>query len=177
VVWGLTNGEDLGALSLAGVALAISAGGLIGRERSSESSDRSGSRALLLALGAGVLFGSSLVLLSETAHDSGEWPVLAGRVSAGVLVLATAALLRPSLRFGSPQRWMALGAGVLDVTATALLLVAIREGLVAVVAPVAALGPAFTVMWAWLVLREPVGRVQLAGIALGLAALVMIAAG
>ena len=63
---------------------------------------------------------------------------------------------------------MAIGAGVFDVTATALLLIAIRDGLVALVAPVAALGPAFTVMWAWLLLREPVGRVQLVGIAIGI---------
>jgi drug/metabolite transporter (DMT)-like permease len=176
VVWGLANGEDLGTLSLVGVLLAIGAGGLIARERSG--ADETGrSRALWLALAAGLLFGTSLVLYSETGHDSGAWPVLAGRAGAAALVLVAVVAMRGSLRFARPQRWMAMGAGVLDVTATALLLVAIRDGLVALVAPVAALGPAFTVMWAWLILREPVGRVQLAGIAIGIAGLVMIAAG
>jgi drug/metabolite transporter (DMT)-like permease len=65
---------------------------------------------------------------------------------------------------------------VLDVTATALLLVAVREGLISLVAPVSALGPAFTVIWAWVVLREPVGRLQLVGLVVALAGIVMIAA-
>ena len=176
VVWGLAHSEDLSALSLAGVVLAISAGGLIARERS-EPGEAGRGRALLLALGAGSLFGSSLVLYSETAHHSGAWPVLAARVSASVLVIGTVAVLRRPVRVARPERSMAIGAGLLDVTATALLLIAIRNGLVALVAPVAALGPAFTVMWAWLVLREPVGRVQLLGIVAGMAGLVMIATG
>jgi drug/metabolite transporter (DMT)-like permease len=176
VAWGLANGEDLGAVSLLGVALAISAAGLVARERSQpEEQDRS--RALALALGAGLLFGGSLVLYSETSHESGGWPVLAGRGAAAALVLVVVVGRRRSLRFPPPERTMAVAAGVLDVTATSLLLVALREGLVALVAPVAAFGPAFTVMWAWLILREPIGRVQLAGIVVGIVGLVMIATG
>ena len=71
---------------------------------------------------------------------------------------------------------MAVGAGLLDVAATGLLLVAVREGLISLVAPVAALGPAFTVIWAWIVLREPIGRLQLVGLVTALAGLTMIAA-
>jgi uncharacterized membrane protein len=176
VFWGLANGEHLGPVALAGVVIAIAAGGLIARER-----DEVGGgvqlRALALAVVAGTLFGWSLVVYSETGHDSGAWPVLTGRAAAAVLVLAVVVVLRRSVRVGRSARNMAIGAGVLDVTATALLLVAIREGLVAVVAPIAALGPAFTVVWAWIVLREPVGRWQLVGIAVGITGLVMIAAG
>ena len=176
VVWGVANGEDLGTVSVVGVVLAISAGGLIARERS-HPGERGRSRAVALAFGAGLLFGTSLVMYSETGHHSGAWPVLAGRTTAAVLVLAVVLVGRRSLAFAPPERWMAIGAGVLDVTATLLLLIAVRHGLVALVAPVAALGPAFTVMWAWLVLREPVGRVQLVGIAAGIMGLVLIAAG
>jgi drug/metabolite transporter (DMT)-like permease len=103
--------------------------------------------------------------------------VLAGRTTAAVLIVALVFVRRRSLRFPPPERWMAMTAGVLDVTATSLLLIAVRDGLVALVAPVAALGPAFTVMWAWLILREPIGRMQLAGIVVGVVGLVMIAAG
>ena len=44
----------------------------------------------------------------------------------------------------------ALAAGLLDVSGTALLLVAVRTGLTAIVAPVASLTPAYTVMLAGL---------------------------
>jgi drug/metabolite transporter (DMT)-like permease len=176
VGWGIANGEDLGAGALVGVALAISAAGLVARERS-HPGEQGRRKALGLALVAGVLFGTSLVLYSETGHDSGAWPVLAGRTTAAVLIVALVFVRRRSLRFPPPERWMAMTAGVLDVTATSLLLIAVRDGLVALVAPVAALGPAFTVMWAWLILREPIGRMQLAGIVVGVVGLVMIAAG
>ena len=72
---------------------------------------------------------------------------------------------------------LAAGAGLLDVTATSVLLVAIRHGLLVVVAPVAALAPAFTVVWAWIVFREPVSRLQLAGLGLALVGLALIATG
>jgi drug/metabolite transporter (DMT)-like permease len=63
------------------------------------------------------------------------------------------------------------------VGAIALLIVAIRNDLAVVVAPIAALGPGFTVMWAWTVLREPISRPQIAGLALALVGLALIAAG
>lgn len=176
VFWGLANGEDLSTTALIGVAVAIAAGGLIAWEHNETARDGQ-LRALGYAVVAGTLFGWSLVLYSETSHNSGAWPVLAGRVSATVLVFAVVAGLRRSIRIESADRKMAIGAGVLDVTATALLLIAVRQGLVAVVAPIAALGPAFTVIWAWFVLREPVGKIQLVGIATGIAGLIMIAAG
>jgi drug/metabolite transporter (DMT)-like permease len=180
VAWGVADGEHLSPLAVVGVALAISAGGMIAREHDEPDGDAGGGRlpSLALALFAGVLFGSSLVLYSETGHDSGAWPVLAGRASAAVVVLVVAGVVaRGAPRLVAPARAMAVGAGLLDVTATALLLLAVREGLVATVAPVAALGPAFTVMWAWRILHEPVGRAQLVGIAVGVAGLVLIAAG
>src|SRR5262249_1861101 len=101
----------------------------------------------------------------------------AGRGAAVILVLAAAVITRSTLRVASPERWMAIGAGALDVVATVLLLVAVRQDFASLVAPVAALGPAFTVAWAWTALHEPVARVQVAGLALGLVGLVLIAAG
>jgi uncharacterized membrane protein len=177
VAWGLTNGESPSTLALIGVVLAVGAGGLVASERGS--GDRSGTgRAVALAVFAGTLFGTSLVLLSETGHDSGAWPVLAGRVAAVVGVLAVILVMRrrPG-RLEESDRRRALGAGFLDVTATVLVLIAVREGLVAVVAPVAALGPAFTVICAWLVLKEPVARVQLVGLVVAVTGLTLIAVG
>jgi drug/metabolite transporter (DMT)-like permease len=46
-----------------------------------------------------------------------------------------------------------------------------------VVAPVACLAPAFTVVWAWIVLREAMSRTQWAGLALALVGLALVATG
>jgi drug/metabolite transporter (DMT)-like permease len=175
VAWGLATGESPSAVSLVGVGLAIAAGGLIAHEH--DTATGGSGRALVLALVAGVLFGWSFVLYAESRDDSGFWPVLTGRGAAVVLVVGAVLATGATLRVASPERRMAIGAGALDVGATVLLLVAVRAGLSSLVAPVAALGPAFTVGWAWAVLREPIARLQLAGLGLALVGLALIAAG
>ena len=52
-----------------------------------------------------------------------------------------------------------------------------RHGLLSVVAPLAALAPAATVVWAWTLLKEPVTRVQLVGLGASLVGLALIALG
>jgi drug/metabolite transporter (DMT)-like permease len=174
VVWGLTTGERPPALALVGGALAVVAAGLITLERDEQLGIRVG-RALLLAVAAGVGFGTSFILFAASSHHSAFWPVLTARVAAvvcvGVVVLAS----RAPKSLPSRPRIRAIGAGLLDVLATALLLVAVRLGLVAVVAPVAALAPAFTVLGAWWYLRERASWVQGGGLVLALIGLVLIA--
>jgi drug/metabolite transporter (DMT)-like permease len=107
--------------------------------------------------------------------------VLAARVAALVLVAIAVAVVtarRAELPFpGGTDRGLALGAGVLDVTAPTLLLRAVRRGLILVVAPLAALAPAATVILARVVLGEHLHRVQRVGFALALVGLVLVAAG
>ena len=92
--------------------------------------------------------------------------------------LATGALLtRQPLRPAPGSMRLIVGAGVLDMTANILYLVASRQGLLALVAVLSALYPAATVVLARIVLRERVGRVQLGGIVLTGVGVVMIAAG
>jgi len=175
VAWGLATGERPSTLALVGVFVAIAAGGLVAHEH--DTATGGSTRALALAGVAGLLFGWSFVLYAETRDDSGFWPVLTGRGAAVTLVVVAALLSGATLRLAPRERWMALGAGALDVVATVLLLVAIRAGLAALVAPVAALGPAFTVGWAWGALREPIARLQVVGLGLALLGLSFIAAG
>lgn len=181
--WGLAQGERPSALTLVGVAVAVGAGGIVAREPDfPDEPPTTGARpALLMALAAGTMFGSSFICFSETGDDSGFWPLLTARVAA-VTVLAVVVLVMTRRLGGSiiPRdhpRPLAIGAGALDILATALLLAAVRRGLIVVVAPLAAIAPAFTVIWAWTLLKEPVTRHQLVGIALSLTGLALIALG
>jgi drug/metabolite transporter (DMT)-like permease len=179
VAWGLIDGEEPGTVVLLGVGLAIVAGALIAREHDARSGPAA--RSVILAVLAGAGLGTSFVLFAHTGPDSGMWPVLSARLLAvlGVggavgIMLATG---RTTTRLARTPTALAAIAGTFDVTATALLLVAIRADLAVVVAPIAALAPGFTVLWAWTVLREPASRIQVAGLGLALCGLVLIAAG
>jgi drug/metabolite transporter (DMT)-like permease len=184
IAWGLATGERPSAVVVVGALFALVAGALISRRSTAPNPgpERSPPRAgVLLALGAGVCLGTSLIFYLQTSTRSGLWPVLAARVAA--LVLVAAALLVIAIRGArlpfpnGGDRGLALGAGVLDVTATTLLVLAVRRGLLVVVAPLAALAPAATVILARTVLGERLHSVQRIGLLLALVGLVMVAAG
>jgi uncharacterized membrane protein len=178
VVWGLLSGENPANAALVGVVLAVVAGALISVERAEHpTSDTGGRMALALAFAAGVGFGFSFVCYGSTRDASEFWPVLSGRVAAVLAVVVVAVVLRISPVLTRTARLEAVVAGVLDVGATALLLVAIRNGLFSTVAPVAALAPAFTVGHAWWFLRQQPTRMQIVGLVVALAGLVLIAVG
>jgi uncharacterized membrane protein len=176
VAWGLASGENPANAALVGVALAVVAGGLISVERPEHpTADAGGRSALALAVLAGIGFGFSFVCYGDTRDASEFWPVLSGRIGAVIAVVLVASVLRIRPVLSGTPGVQAVGAGLLDVGATALLLVAVRNGLFATVAPVAALAPAFTVGHAWWYLRERPSKIQVAGLVIALSGLVLIA--
>jgi drug/metabolite transporter (DMT)-like permease len=184
VAWGLATGERPSVVVIIGVAFAIAAGALISRQPApgtAPTGQPPANTGVALALGAGACLGTSLIFYLQTSSASGLWPVLAARVAALVLValaLAVVAARHVALPFpDGTGRTFALGAGVLDVTATTLLLLAVRRGLVLVVAPLAALAPAATVVLARFVLDERLHAGQRIGLVLALIGLVLVAAG
>ncbi|MBU4465284.1 MAG: EamA family transporter [Actinobacteria bacterium] len=71
--------------------------------------------------------------------------------------------------------WAAIGCGVVDATANAIMLIALRAGDLSIVSALTALYPAGTILLAALVLRERIAAVQWAGLALALTAGGMLA--
>lgn len=177
IAWALVSGERPAPIALAGIAILVVAGGLIGMEH--DEHGVSTTRSLLWAAGAATGFGVAVIALAETGSDSGMWPLLFAQIVTVVGALVAVAVLGGSYlpTWPGPERYQAAGAGTLDIGATALLLVALRLDLVALVAPVASLAPAITVILAWWFLDEPVGRVQLVGIVAAVTGLGLIASG
>lgn len=183
VAWGLVRGERPGTVALVGVVLALVAVGLVSRSDDDvldgeETPPRPVPVTFLpLAVIAGVAFGLVFVLLSLTDDDAGFWPLAAGRlVSIPLLTIGTIATGRS---FGLASKEAArtiVAAGVLDMTANALFLLASREGLLALVGVLSSLYPASTVLLARLVLQERLLGVQVAGLVLAGTGVVLIAA-
>jgi drug/metabolite transporter (DMT)-like permease len=176
VGWGLLIGERPSAMAMVGVVLAVTAAGLISRGRDEDVAGTSRT-STLLALAAGVGFGLSFICFVSTGEGSGMWPVLTARAAAVVGVGAALVVARPALPTERVPVVQSAASGVLDVIAAALLLIAARAGLASTVAPVAALGPAFTVGHARWFLRERSTPIQIVGLALALVGLALIAAG
>jgi drug/metabolite transporter (DMT)-like permease len=176
VAWGLLRGERPSALALVGVALALIAIVIVGRGAEHDPSPSvTPLHELALGAGAGVGFGIVFILFSESASGSGLWPVLIARCTSVPLLVGAVIMLRQPPRVARADLAPVAGAGLFDVTANALIVLAVRRGLLSLVGPVASLYPATTVLLARLVLHERIGRQRAGGLALGLVGLALIA--
>ena len=177
VTWGVAvQGEHPGDAALVGIGLAVVAAALLSTERQHRRKAGFG-QALVLAGAAGIGFGVSLILFASVSHKNGLWPVLSARCAALVAVWAAVALVRRPRSLAHVPKVLSGSAGLLDVGATAVLLVALRGSLTAVVAPVASLAPGFTAFHARWYLHEKVSPLQLVGLGVALIALALIAVG
>ena len=175
IVWGVARGERPGGVASMGIAAAVIAAGLIGRERD-ESTD--GPTGAAMGLTAGLVLGLGLICYAQTTDGSGLWPVAVARtVALGLACVAVA--MSPDARAALPRdtRRTALVAGVFDVGGTVALVLGLRTELAVLVAAVVALAPGFTVVLAWRLLGEKFTALQSAGIVLALAGLVAISVG
>ncbi|MGX1615182.1 EamA family transporter [Micromonospora chalcea] len=172
IVAGLVLAHSPGAVALGGAGLAVVAIALVSLGERGAARRVSG-RVLAMALAAGLLFGVFFALLGQADESAGMWPVLAVRVSSVAFGLALAARTGTRLRLGRRVLGWAAAAGLLDSAANALFLAAAGRGHLSVVAAIASLYPASTVLLALAVDRERLRPVQLAGLGFAAAALVL----
>jgi drug/metabolite transporter (DMT)-like permease len=183
IVAGVTLGERPSLLAYTGIALALIAVVLVSREVRDEDArpdfrpHRFTAKVAWLTLGAGLAFGLNFVLIDQAPVDAGLWPLVFARLSASLMVVAIAAVLRSlAVPTGVPLK-LALAAGVLDTIANVAMLLALHASMLSLTSVLIALYPAGTVGLALVVLKEKVTRWQTAGMVLALAAVGLIAAG
>jgi drug/metabolite transporter (DMT)-like permease len=169
---GLVADRTPSILALLGAGCAVAAIGLVSL---SGGHSPVTPRLIGLALAAGAMFGVFFSVLGLAGTGHGLWPMVGVRVASVGAGLLVAARTRTSLRLsGGGLRWTLI-AGPLDILANVLYVIAAAGGLLSIIAPVASLYPVSTVLLALAVDRERVRPVQLAGLGLAAAALVLVA--
>ncbi len=128
-----------------------------------------------LALLSGAGFGSFLILIAQASRSAVLWPLAVANMASLATLLVVLAVTRQTARPPAGSLPLALLTGVLDVGGNAFFLLAAQLGRLDTAAVLSSLYPASTVLLAWAVLRERVSPVQAAGIAVALAAIVLIA--
>lgn len=193
-VFGLAIGENPEPATLAGIVLAMLAVGLVswtpetsvvqptvpdsGSNREEPADPEPFRRGIPEGFGAGLGFGAFFIAFNEAGDAGGGlWPLLSAR-SASVVVLAMLAMLARRPVRPPPGTLVTISVvGALDAGANLLYLLGSRLGLVSVVAVLASLYPATTVVLARAFLRERMSPVQLTGMALAAVGIVLITAG
>lgn len=182
VTVGLLLGDRLSSTSASGIALAVAAVALLGQDSHHEDGSRGAlalvrSRGFRLAVIAGIAIGCFLVALERTSAEAGMWPLAVSRSVSTLLFGGFALATGRAASVPRPALAPALACGGLDMVANALYLVAVRQGQLSLVATLASLYPASTVLLARVVLGERLSRVQIAGVACAIVAVVLIVRG
>ncbi len=186
VLAGLLRGERPGEWAYVGMALAVVAIVTVGLEPTAPTDDarhqRVGARALLLGIGAGVGIGLFFTFIAFAPDDAGLYPAVFARSTSSVVLVTLGvghALVR-RVAVVPPEhtvRGQAVLAGVLDVAANALYVLATHTGLLSVVAVLGSLYPAATVLLARVVLAERLRPAQSFGMATALVASFLLTVG
>lgn len=169
-------GERPGLQAVAGIVLAIVAIVLVSQQHGTpEVASPANKRAGVgLAFASGVAIGLFFLALARTSPDAGLWPLLSARVVSvalfGVVTIAT----RPSFEMPRNAVITAICAGLIDMLANLLYLLASRGGPLTIVVTLTSLYPASTVILARMILGERLTTGQWAGVACALAAIVAI---
>ncbi len=176
---GLARNERPGALALIGIAAAVIAVVIVSVAPScSAVAAAPARRALAFSVVAGLCFGLFLICLAQIGRAAGIWAVpLSRAASAGLLMLVIVLARR---RERTPVRELGgliLTIGALEVAAVGSLVLAFRDGTLAIPSVLASLYPVTTVLLAAFVLHEGLSRLQLTAVLLALGAVVLISTG
>jgi uncharacterized membrane protein len=169
---GVLLGERPSTIAWIGIALAIPATWLIGRV----GDEHIGPSGFLEGLGAGLAFSLMFIGLHGAGNSSGLWPVVWQSLVA-VLVLFPLALPLWAKDNGAVFTPIVLGgvvlSGILAGLGSVWFLIASSGGL-AISSVITSLYPAFTVLLAFVLLRERVRHVQAVGLFLAAASVVLV---
>lgn len=168
VLWG----TQIQPLQLAGVGCA-----LVAIAAASGATTRGVSReALLLAMVAAVGFGLWFVLLARASEHDQLWALVASRGSASVVVGGIALLRAERSALASVAPLVAL-AGILDVAANGMVVLAFATIPVGIAAALSGTYPLATMLLARTFLGEALPRLGLLAVALAVIGIVLISAG
>jgi drug/metabolite transporter (DMT)-like permease len=175
VVVSVLLGERPVPLAVAGIALGIVSIVLVSQQPAASSPRRPSG--VGIALASGVAIGLFLLSFAQTGPHAGMWPLLVARTVSVTIFAVMAIVGGRSIRTPGRVTALVIVAGVMDMLANALYLLATREGPLSIVVTLSSLYPASTVLLARIVLGERLRPWQITGVGCALGAVVLIVSG
>ena len=176
VVAGILFGESLSIVAVVGIVLAIPAIGLVSWHHDADESSH-GRAGVLEGIVAGFGFALLFVGLDRAGTHSGAWPLIPGQIVSLLLVLPFARGLSTSSSAWRSAVPAMVVAGLLSGAANLAFLTATGHGDLAIVAVLASLYPAVTVLLARVFLSERWTRLQAVGLMAATVAVVLVSFG
>jgi uncharacterized membrane protein len=166
---GVALGERPAMRAIVGVILAIASIVLV-----SQSGEKRATTGVATAIASGIVIGFFLVFLARSGPSAGLWPLIPARVVSVGFFAVSGLMTRKKI---APERAflpIVIGGGALDMLANVLYVLAVRRGLLSIIATLTSLYPASTILLARIVLRERLRAVQQIGVLCAALAIVLI---
>ena len=177
VAWGITRGDDVSSLQLAGFGFALTGIVLASLERHPERRTARVGAGIAWGLVGAVAFGAYFIPMHEASNVDWAWASLVFRCASFSLVLLAVLAVRPQLARARGHLGALALIGLLDTGGNVFFAGAATHGQVSVVSVLASLYPVLTVVLALAVLRERPAVWQGVGAAAALAGVVLVTAG
>ncbi|MEM1308342.1 MAG: DMT family transporter [Cyanobacteria bacterium P01_H01_bin.153] len=175
---GLLLGERPALLAVGGVVTVTVAIALVSGSAGKKNKLRS-LRGVSLGLAeatlAGVLFGLFFILLDQAQNSDAIFAAAAAMLAAAVTVMVPGLLMSPTFRPTREFLIAVVGVGICSGLATLCFILAVRNGLLSIVAVAGALSPIPTAACARLFLAEQLTGRQLSGFILAIVGIVLMA--
>lgn len=175
VVAGLAGGERPGAVVWSGIAIALPGIWLVSREPGVIAAPAPGGVGDGVVAGLG--FGTLFAALGQIPESAGLLPLALNQAVAGAVIITVASVLRVSWLPRERAASAGLACGALAACATGAFMIATQHGELTITAVLASLYPAFTILLAASLLREPIHRGQGFGLVMCGVAVALVAAG
>lgn len=182
MTFGFLIGDRFGPLGWAALALILVAVVLVGFVPGVDVRLPS-AKGLLFAFIAGAGIGTILIVLKYSPTDSGLASILVMRLVStallNIVLIANWLRRRKSSVAKRPVEakfwWAVIAAGLFDSSANIFFTLALRSGSLSVVSVLTALYPLGTILLARLILKERIGKIQMAGVLLALSGSAILA--
>lgn len=176
VFFGVLAGEAITTLAGTGIAVSLPAIGLMSWNGAGAPTHRDPVRRRASWIDgalSGILFGLFFVAISMPGENAGMWPLVAARFTSITVMWIGATIFRRR-RVISTGHGVVLLAGILDMAANIAFVLALRDGLLAIVTMIASAYPAQTVLLSRVILGEKVGVIRTVGIVLALVGIALM---
>jgi len=172
VGWDLATGGSIGPTQWVGIVASFGAVALLALHPGNFSTART---PILKAVGAAVAFAAFFITMSHTNEASALWPLVTARLVTVPLAFLMALAARAA---AFPERHVVpliAFTGFADMGANFAIVIALQRGPLGVNSVLSSLYPVFTVLAAYLLLKERPGVSQRVGIALAVVAVLLLA--
>ncbi len=160
VMFDVSRGEGPGTLGVIGMTIGVASLLLTSWSRG----DRSPVRGILHGLIAGSMFAVMFVVSGDTSIDSGVWPIVAQRGTAGIIITITALLLRqPAFAGRYAVKWSSVS-GVAGSAGVASIVLGAQRGPIGPVTVTGSLYPVVGIALIWILQGERLRWWQVIGL-------------